>query len=85
MYGITTMDGSRVLCKPFSKDYGPLVPVYVLKRWERNGILVMMDNPLTIDALMQEYMVASGNYNLKVFKFTEEQIERQIIARLRGY
>lgn len=78
MYGIMTQDGHLVLCH---NDHF----LYCLKHWDRNGNLVMRESSIEIDQLMQQYMTASDRYDLRVFRFTEEQEERLLIRRLRGY
>jgi hypothetical protein len=78
MYGIMTQNGSLVLCHGNSGQY-------VLKRWDRNGNLVMRDSAFEIDSLMQQFMVAANRYDLSVFEFTREQEENLVIRKLRGY
>lgn len=78
MFGIMSQDGSMVLCR---LGYN----IYVLKNWNRNGIPVMIKSSFAIDQLMQEYMVAANNYNVRVFKFTVEQEEEILIRKLKGH
>ena len=77
MYGIMTQDGNLVLCHYLAR--------YTLKRWDRYGNLVMRESATQIDELMQQFMVSSNRYDLEVFKFTKEQEEKLLIAKLRGY
>ncbi len=77
MYGIMTGDGNLVLCRFDTTGY-------ILRRWDRNGILVMRESAIEIDQLMQDFMVAACRYDLCVFKFTEEQEQQQLIRKLTG-
>ena len=77
MYGITNPSGA-ILCRR-SHD------TYVFKQWERNGNFIAMDSAFEVDELLQQIMTASGNYNLSVFEYTEEQEEYLIMRKLRGY
>jgi hypothetical protein len=79
MYGIMTQDGHRVLCQRSGTN------VYILKRWDWASMPAMRKSAMEIDQLLQDYMTASANYNLSVFKFTEEQIEDLLIKKLKGY
>ena len=45
----------------------------------------MRKSPLDIDQLLQDYMSASGYYNVVVFEFTEAQVEDLLIKKLKGY
>lgn len=45
----------------------------------------MRKSALEIDQLLQDYMSASGNYNMAVFEFTEEQVADLLIKKLKGY
>lgn len=73
-----TQSGIMFLCR-YDADS------YVLKRWERNRDIVMRSSAAEIDQLMQEFMVASGRYDLSVFRFTKEQEETLLIKKLKGY
>lgn len=79
MYGIITDDGRRVLCSRSGTK------VYILKTWARAGMPASRKSALEIDKLLQDYMTASGNYNMRVCKFTEEQVNDLIIKKLQGY
>lgn len=79
MFGIMNYSGNMVLCHYLGEDNS-----YVMKRWDRVAIPVMKSTPFEIDDLMQQYTVASNNYTLKVFQFTEEDEARLIMRRLRG-
>ena len=79
MYGIMTQDGHRVLCQRSGTT------VYILKKWDRATMPAMRKSSLEIDQLLQDYMSASGNYNMSVFEFTEEQVEDLLIKKLKGY
>lgn len=79
MFGIISQDGHRVLCNRTGTN------VYILKTWDRATMPALRKSALEIDQLLQDYMTASGNYNMKVFEFTEEQIEDLLIKKLRGY
>jgi hypothetical protein len=46
---------------------------------------VMKSSPLEIDRLLQDYMTASGFYQVEVFEFTEEQVQSLLIRKLQGY
>lgn len=77
MYGITNEAGN-ILCRR-SHD------TYVFKRWDRNGNFVALYSAIEIDDLLQKMMIASNNYNLSVFEYTEEQENYLIMRKLRGY
>lgn len=79
MFGIMSQDGHRVLCQRSGTT------VYILKKWDRATMPTMRKSSLEIDQLLQDYMSASGNYNMSVFEFTEEQIEDLLIKKLKGY
>jgi hypothetical protein len=79
MFGIMTQDGHRVLCQRSG------TVVYILKKWDRATMPAMRKSALEIDQLLQDYMSASGNYNMTVFEFTEEQVADLLIKKLKGY
>ena len=79
MYGIMTQDGHRVLCQRSGTT------VYILKKWDRATMPAMRKSAIEIDQLLQNYMSASGNYNMSVFEFTEEQVANLLIKKLQGY
>ena len=79
MYGIMTQDGHRVLCQRSGTN------VYIIKRWDRAAMPAMRKSAIEIDQLLQNYMSASGNYNMSVFEFTEEQVANLLIKKLQGY
>lgn len=79
MYGIRTQDKCRVLCNRSGTDF------YILKEWLRATMPVMKSSPLEIDRLLQDYMTASGFYQVEVFEFTEEQVQSLLIRKLQGY
>lgn len=79
MYGITNDNGTMVLCHYRAEDNS-----YILKRWDILSAPVMKSSPFDIDELMQQYTVASNNYTLRVFQFTEDDEARLIMRRLRG-
>jgi hypothetical protein len=76
MYGIMTQDGNCVLCHFDS--------IYVLERWNAKSLLVVRQSELEIDQLLQESTVKFGRYDLRVFKLTWDQEERQLLRRLQG-
>ena len=78
MYGITDSRGNMILCR--GRESGTVV----MKYWDRIGFPVMRESGYEIDQLLQDFMVASGSYDAKVFKFTEEQVEDLLIRKLRG-
>lgn len=81
MFGITTDNGTMVLCHAL----GSTQPnTFVLKRWDRATIPVMMSEPLKIDDLLQRMVSHIGDYSLRVFEFTREQEEILLIRRLKG-
>lgn len=79
MYGIRTQDGLRVLCQRTGTN------VYILKEWSRASMPAMRESPMEIDQLLQDYMTASGLYNLEVFQFTQDEVEALLIKKLQGY
>ena len=79
MFGIMSQDGHRVLCQRSGTT------VYILKKWDRATMPAMRKSALEIDQLLQDYMSASGNYNMSVFEFTEEQVADLLIKKLKGY
>lgn len=74
-----TQDKERVLCQRTGTN------VYLLKEWHRASMPAIRNSAIEIDRLMQDYMTASGLYNLVVFEFTEEQLENLLIKKLQGY
>lgn len=72
-------DGGKVLCNTY--DFFR----YVLKRWDRNGYPVMLENAHDIDELLQWATVAFGDYSLTVFEFIKEQEAELIIRKLKGH
>lgn len=79
MYGISNYKGTMVLCHYLGENNS-----YVMKTWDRVAVPVMKSTPFEIDDLLQQYTVASNNYTLKVFQFTEDDEARLIIRRLKG-
>lgn len=78
MYGIASADGKAVLCR------GSLPDTYVMKYWYRKVIPVVRESAIEIDQLMQDYMTASGRYNLKVIRFSDEQMQEILADKLTG-
>lgn len=74
-----TQDGERVLCQRTGRD------IYVLKTWDRATMPAVRESAYEIDQLLQEFMSASGFYDLVVFKFTHEQLDEILIRKLKGY
>lgn len=87
MYGIMHSDGNRVLCHGVDPvgGVGQYINRYVLKRWDRKGLPVMMGNPYEIDELLQKIIVDYNEYSLVVFKFSKEQEASLIIQKLKGH
>ncbi len=79
MYGIMTEDGTLVLCIPTYQSSLVLSPMNYKNR------PLMIGSAYEADKLLQEAMVHFNNYTLKVFKYTREEEEYQVIRRLRGY
>ena len=71
-------NASMILC------YGRGPNTVVMKYWYRDGFPIMRESGFEIDQILQDFMVASGSYDAKVFKFTEEQIEDILIRKLKG-
>lgn len=74
-----TQDGKKVLCRRTGTNN------YILKEWSRATMPAMRKDPIDIDTLMQLYMAASRNYNMVVFKFTEEQLVDLTMKKLQGH
>lgn len=79
MYGIMTQDGCKVLCQRTGTN------VYLFKKWDRASMPAMRKSAIEIDQLMQTMLIAFKRYDLAVFEFTEEQLERLLIKKLQGY
>lgn len=79
MFGITTQDGTQVLCNRSGTS------VYILKRWDRASMPAMRKSAIEIDQLLQDISSVSKRYDLIVFEFTEEQLEKLLIKKLQGY
>lgn len=79
MYGIKTQDGLRVLCQRSGTN------VYIMKEWNRATMPAMRKSAIEIDQLMQDYMTASGFYDLVVFEFTDSELQDLLIKKLKGY
>lgn len=82
MYGIT--DGQCILV-----DYGYRPGGLSLANINDNKSVfykaVMVESAQEADRLLQEATVHFGNYNLRVYRFTEEEEAAVIIRKLKGY
>jgi len=79
MYGIMTQDGHRVLCQRSGTN------VYIIKRWDRAAMPAIRKSAIEIDQLLQDMMSFANRYDLRVFEFTEDDLERLLIKKLQGY
>ena len=79
MYGIMTQDQLMVLC------HGTVSGTYGVRTWNRARSPVIKESATEIDQLLQDFMTASGRYNLVVFKFSNDLLESLVIRKLQGF
>lgn len=79
MYGIVTLDSSRVLC------HLPSSNSYVLKEWYRTRNPVMRNSATEINRLLHYYIAASNYYGVRIYYFSEEETENILIMNLKGF